>query len=229
VILIVILGIIWVKNSYIITPKVETSKASEIVLWNGYRTENFETAFEVNGNIPDVLVLTECDEHDYEKIKAKYNEYHFFFNDHAIGIFSKTPLKIYSSATKGHVTIVHFSTNNINFYAVDIYASVKFFRKPMLKNVLSRIKTNDKTIILGDFNTPYESIFFKNFKKNYSHAFTKKGNGFRETWFWNIPLLSLDHIWVSPDLEILKTEKISTTESDHYMLRMYLKNDADKK
>ena len=87
VILIVILGIIWVKNSYIITSKVETSKASEIVLWNGYRTENFETAFEVNGNIPDVLVLTECDEHDYEKIKAKYNEYHFFFNDHAIGIF----------------------------------------------------------------------------------------------------------------------------------------------
>jgi endonuclease/exonuclease/phosphatase (EEP) superfamily protein YafD len=229
-ILAVVLTIIWVHNSYIYTPKVETSEALEVVLWNAYRTENFQDAFEVSKTIPDVLVLIECDEYDYEKIKSKYNEYHFYFNDEAIGIFSKTPFKIHSDITsKRNTTVVHFSTKNIHFYAVDVSANVKYFRKPMLENVFSEIKTNDKTIVLGDFNTPYETLFFKNFKKNYQHAFTEKGNGFRETWFWNIPLLSLDHIWVSQDLEILKVDKISTTKSDHSMLRMYLKNDAEKK
>ncbi|WP_430411136.1 endonuclease/exonuclease/phosphatase family protein [Kordia sp.] len=229
VILIVVLSIIWVKNSYLYTSKVETSNALEIVLWNAYRIQNFEEAFQENKTIPDVMVLIESDIDKFEKAKKAFPNYHFYFNDHAIGIFSKTPLKIYSSATKEHVTMVHFNTNEIDFYAVDVYANVKFFRKPMLKNILSRIKMDDKTIILGDFNTPYESLFFKNFKKKYKHAFTEKGNGFRETWFWNIPLLSLDHIWVSPDLEILKTEKIATWKSDHSMLKMYLKNDVEKK
>lgn len=211
-------------------PKIETSEAIEVVLWNAYRTENFEDAFEVSKTIPDVLVLIECDAHDYEKIKAKYSEYYFYFNEELIGIFSKTPLEIHSDTTsKQNTTMVHFSTKNIHFYAVDVSANIKYFRKPMLENVFSSIQTEDKNIILGDFNTPYESLFFKNFKKNYQHAFTEKGNGFRETWFWNIPLLSLDHIWVSRDLEILKTEKILTTKSDHSLLKMYLKNDTEKK
>ncbi|WP_298417617.1 endonuclease/exonuclease/phosphatase family protein [uncultured Kordia sp.] len=230
VILAVILAIIWVKNNYAFTTTTNTSEGLEIVLWNGYRTQNFVKAFKVSKTIPDIMVLIECDEHAYEKIKKEYSEYHFYFNDKAIGIFSKTPLKILSKTTsKKNTTVVHFTTKNLNFYAVDVSANVKYFRKPMLENVVSQIKTDDKTIVLGDFNTPYESLFFKNFKKKYQHAFTEKGNGFRETWFWNIPLLSLDHIWVSQDLEIIEIEKISTQKSDHSMLKMYLKNETSKK
>ena len=143
---------------------------------------------------------------------------------------SKSPIKIYYDSTEAiGVRMVHFETKKLHFYAVDISANVKFFRKPVPKDILFNVKTDAETIILGDFNMPYESMYLKNFKKKYQHAFTEKGNGFRETWFWNIPLLSLDHIWVSKDLEILKVDKISTTKSDHSMLKMYLKNDAEKK
>lgn len=225
----IILGI-WVKNSYIQTTSENISEGFEIVLWNAYRTENFEDAFQENESLPDVMVLIECDEKEYASIQKKYPNYHFQLTEEAIGIFSKTPIKIHSNTTtKQNVTIVHFSTQNTYFYAIDVTANIKYFREPMLKSVISEIKTEGKTIILGDFNTPFESLFFKNFKKKYQHAFTKKGNGFRETWFWNIPLLSLDHIWVSNDLEILKTEKISTWKSDHSMLRMTLKNTAIEK
>lgn len=227
--LVLILGVFWIKESYVFRSETAKTKGLEIVLWNAYRIQNFEEAFHENSAIPDVMVLIESDDEKFEKAKQAFPNYYFYFNDHAIAIFSKTPLKIHSSATKEHVTMVHFSTKNIDFYAVDVYANVKFFRKPMLKNILSRIKTNDKTIILGDFNTPYSSLFFKNFKKNYWHAFTEKGAGFRETWFWNIPLLSLDHIWVSRDLEISFCEKISTFKSDHSMLKMFLKNEVIEK
>ena len=165
-----------------------------------------------------------------KKIKEKYKNYYFHLNHQEIGIFSKTPIKIYYDSTEAiGVRMVHFETKKLHFYAVDISANVKFFRKPVPKDILFNVKTDAETIILGDFNMPYESMYLKNFKKKYQHAFTEKGNGFRETWFWNIPLLSLDHIWVSKDLEILKEDKISTTKSDHSMLKMYLKNDAEKK
>ncbi|MEM6719835.1 MAG: endonuclease/exonuclease/phosphatase family protein [Bacteroidota bacterium] len=224
VILAIVIAVIWCNRSYTTSLEVSTENTLEVVLWNTYRISNFEDAFSESNSIPDVLVLIEADERDYEKIKEKYPNYHFELTEKSVGIFSKTPIKIHSNVkTEHHVVVVHFSTKNINFYAIDVSADTRFFRKPMLKSALSQIKTEDKTILLGDFNTPYESLFFENFKKNYQHAFTEKGNGFRETWFWNIPLLSIDHIWVSHDLEILKTEKISTWKSDHSMLKMYLK------
>ncbi|WP_420571062.1 endonuclease/exonuclease/phosphatase family protein [Kordia sp.] len=225
-----LLTVIWVSRSYTYSPNVDTSNSLEIVLWNAYRTRNFEDAFSVSESIPDVMVLIECDEYDYQKIKEKYKNYHFELTEKLIGIFSKTPIKIHSKVkTKDHVVVVHFSTKNTHFYAIDVSSDLRHFRKPMLKSIISEVKTQDKTIILGDFNTPFESIFFKNFKKKYQHAFTEKGNGFRETWFWNIPLLSLDHIWVSQDLKILNVEKIANSKSDHSMLKMYLKNDVPKK
>ena len=66
---------------------------------------------------------------------------------------------------------------------------------------------------------PYESLFLKKIKANYEHFFSKKGNGFRETWFWNLPILSLDHIWVSKDLNIINSKKIRTKNSDHVMIK----------
>jgi hypothetical protein len=226
----VVIAVIWYNRSYTKSPEVATENALEIVLWNAYRIRNFEEAFSESKSIPDVMVLIECDDEDYQKIKQKYANYHFELTEKKVGIFSKTPINIHTNIkTKDHVVVVHFSTKNTNFYAIDVSSDLRHFRKPMLKSILSEVKTDEKNIILGDFNTPFESLFFKNFKKIYQHAFTEKGNGFQETWFWNLPILSLDHIWVSKDLEILKTEKIVTWKSDHSMLKMYLKNEQPEK
>lgn len=226
----VVVGAIWFNRSYTSSAEVTIENATEVVLWNSYRRANFEDAFSESNSIPDVLVMIEADKENYQKIRENYPNYHFELTNKGIGIFSKTPIQIHSNIkTEQHVVVVHFSTKNTNFYAIDVSADLRFFRKTMLQSVLSEIKTTEKTIILGDFNTPFESLFFENFKKKYQHAFAEKGNGFQETWFWNLPLLSLDHIWVSRDLEILKTEKIATWKSDHSMLKMYLKNESAKK
>jgi len=230
VFLALLLAFIWIKNSFATNYVTNQANGLEIVLWNAYRTENFENAFHTSKSIPDILVLIECDAYNYEKIKAKYPNYYFELTEEAIGVFSKTPLKILSETTsKRNTTLLHFTTLDLNFYVVDVSAHIKNFRKPMLENVVSQLKTKSKTIVLGDFNTPFESLHFKNFKKNYQHAFTEKGFGFRETWFWNIPLLSLDHIWVSRDLKIAYASKISSSESDHSMLKMMLNNSSSQK
>ena len=104
-----------------------------------------------------------------------------------------------------------------------LQGGLNIFREGKWHLLTQLIKEKQNTIILGDFNLPFESKYFKSIKQNFNHAFNEKGNGFRETWFWNFPLLSLDHIWVSKDLKILKTQKINTFKSDHSMIKTFIK------
>jgi hypothetical protein len=224
VIIALVLSVIWIKESYVFNAEVE-KEGIEIVFWNAFHDRNFLDAFEVNGNIPEVLVLVEGSKKDLISIKEKYPNYYFHISKEEIGIFSKTPIDLGKEIIgEENSTFLDFKTNGFNFYVVDISAGVFKSRQRSLDFVSSNILKRDKTIILGDFNTPYESVHFSNFKNTYTHAFSEKGKGFRETWFWNIPLLSLDHIWVSKDLEINQVNKINTFKSDHAMLRMFLNN-----
>ena len=118
---------------------------------------------------------------------------------------------------------MRFETSNITFYAVDVAGSTEVPRTGELAFVNSIIYKQRNTIILGDFNVPFESQNLEDIKKDFNHAFNEKGNGFRETWFWNIPILSIDHIWVSKDLKIIKTEKIFTLKSDHNMIKTFIR------
>ncbi|WP_341215298.1 endonuclease/exonuclease/phosphatase family protein [uncultured Wocania sp.] len=221
----VLLLFIWLGRSFKINLSEDIKETDlEVVFWNASRENNLQGAFNKNGSIPDVLVLVETGKYVIEEIQQKYPNYYFYAADRELFLFSKTPLEIRSESTsKYNTTVIDFKTAGINFYAVDVTGSPDVPREWELGFVNENIKIKTKTILLGDFNVPYESKYFAQIKTNFNHAFNKKGNGFRETWFWNLPLLSLDHIWVSKDLKILKTEKIGTFKSDHCMIKTYVR------
>lgn len=218
-----VLSVIWYFKSYVSNHNHTSKNGLEIVVWNAGHNQSFEEAFLENKRIPDVLVLIECNLKSIQKTQNTYPNYYFHLSEEEIGIFSRTPLKIISEVTsETNSTVLKFSTNNIIFYAVDLTAEIFNSRKEELQFVYANIEYHNNSVVLGDFNTPLESIYFEDFKNNYNHAFSVKGKGFKETWFWNLPLLSLDHIWVSHNLKINKTDKISTWKSDHSMLRTYV-------
>tara|TARA_R110002012_G_scaffold322083_1_gene554914 strand:- start:100131 stop:101000 length:870 start_codon:yes stop_codon:yes gene_type:complete len=218
-----VLCVIWYFKSYVSNLEHTSKNGLEIVVWNAGHNQSFEDAFHENKQIPDVLVLIECNLKSIQEMRNTYPNYYFHESEEEIGIFSKTPLKIISEVTsETNSTVLKFATNNIIFYAVDLTADVFNSRKDELQFVYSNIEYHSNSVVLGDFNTPLESFYFEDFKANYNHAFSVKGNGFKETWFWNLPLLSLDHIWVSHNLIINKTDKIQTWKSDHSMLRTYV-------
>jgi len=220
-----ILFIIWLGRSFKIHIPDKISEADiEIVFWNASRDNGLEEVFSDNKGIPDVLVLVESQKNNLEALQSKYPEYYFYKSVRGIYVFSKKALIIESEITSPYnTTIVNFKTGGLNFYAIDVTGSTDVPRAWELKFIDSKIREKSNTIILGDFNVPYESVLFKEIKSDFNHAFNEKGNGFRETWFWNIPLLSIDHIWVSKDLKILKTEKKGTFKSNHNMLKTYIK------
>lgn len=220
-----ILLIIWLGRSFKIhIPETIKNTDLEVVFWNASRDNGFQTAFNESKSMPDILVLVESKKNDLERLQLKHPAYFFYRVKQEIYIFSKTKVTIESDTTsKYNSTVINFKTKGINFYAVDVTGSTDVPRNWELDFVNNLIKKQPKTIILGDFNVPFESKYLNALKSNFNHAFNEKGNGFRETWFWNLPILSLDHIWVSKDLKILKTQKVNTFKSDHSMLKTYVR------
>ena len=217
--------IFWLGRSFKIHIPEEINESDiEVVFWNASHERNLEDAFNISGDIPDVFVLVEHGKYSVDRLQLKYSDYYFYKSINGISVFSKLPIELIGDISSNYGTnIVNFETYNINFYAVDVSGSMDVPREWELTFVNEYVETHTKTILLGDFNVPFESKLLDNIKNNFNHAFNEKGNGFRETWFWNIPLLSLDHIWVSRDLKVLKTEKIGTFKSDHNMLKTFIK------
>lgn len=225
-ILAILLLVIWLGRSFKINTT-ETIKESdvEVVFWNATHKREFKHVFDKVDNLPDVVVLVEYHAVELAKLKLKFpNCFYYWHDDSEIGIFSRKPINIEQVFIgKDETTVISFTSHGLNFYAIDVASNVDVFRKNQIAFVQECIESDKKTILLGDFNTPLESKFLKDIKNNFNHVLTEKGNGFRETWFWNIPLLSLDHIWVSKDLDILNAEKIGTFKSDHSMIKAVIK------
>ncbi len=106
----------------------------------------------------------------------------------------------------------------------DVHPSLMHSREQQLKEVLAQSQDRDDTIFVGDFNTPFESVYFDVWRTRFTHAFTAAGSGFRETWPIGLPLLSIDHIWVGKAWEVVETRKIwRLTGSDHAALFVRLR------
>jgi vancomycin resistance protein VanJ len=82
-----------------------------------------------------------------------------------------------------------------------------------LRSVLSNLP-NEPVVVMGDFNTPRESAHFGRLRENLQDAFDVRGYGFAETWPVPVPVLSLDHIFASQSLRVLRC-KHGCELSDH--------------
>lgn len=99
---------------------------------------------------------------------------------------------------------------------VDVYADPLLPRTGQLREALEHTHQDPFAIIMGDFNTPAESKHFDSYRlQGLQDALTVAGRGWRETWFYHLPLLSLDHIWLGPGWRVLEARKLWTFDSDH--------------
>lgn len=220
-----LLALVWLGRSFRMSfPSTAQDSDLEVVFWNASRDNDFKEAIALNKGVPDVLVLTESSDEDFNKLKTKHPEHYFYKANRELCIFSKRPIQIkQDSTTHYNTSIVKFKTAQVNFYAVDVTGSTDVPRSWEIGFLDDLIKREKNTVVLGDFNVPYESLLLKQIKDNYVHFFSKKGNGFRETWLFGMPFLSLDHIWISKDLEIILSEKTSTFKSDHSMIKAVIR------
>ncbi len=70
-------------------------------------------------------------------------------------------------------------------------------------------------IVMGDFNTPTDSLYLKSYRENFRSLFEEVGNGYAATWPVFLPVLTLDQIWVDQRVQPVSCEHGFSTASDH--------------
>lgn len=120
---------------------------------------------------------------------------------------------------RGHYNLVKVDFTGKHFYVllVDIDGDPLRSRAPAFQQLTEMIHAYAQTnlIVMGDFNTPIDSVHFKSFRQNLTHAFESGGFGFSPTWPVPLPVLTIDHIWVSKNIKVTSCNLNWSRFSDH--------------
>ncbi|MEI7926905.1 MAG: endonuclease/exonuclease/phosphatase family protein [Verrucomicrobiales bacterium] len=113
-----------------------------------------------------------------------------------------------------HRLRVEIDGDRYSVFAIDIPSQPWRLRQPYLDRI-RKVAENEHCLILGDFNTPPEARGFDAWKERFTLANDSGRQGFRETWLYGLPVLTLDQLWLSRDLQNHSTIKTPTLRSDH--------------
>ncbi|QDT98143.1 hypothetical protein V144x_36270 [Gimesia aquarii] len=105
----------------------------------------------------------------------------------------------------------------LSVYLVDIKSNVLKSRKEALVALAKLVsETNDQpALVLGDFNTPSDSVHFQPLRRYLKNSFEVAGDGYMATWPLPLPVLDLDSIWVNDQIGVSHCENRWTWVSDH--------------
>lgn len=208
--------------------KDSSKPTSNILFWNTAQREPLPI-----GNLikhihlanPKIVALVEAANVsgvDLDSLKSACPDYQFHTlqGDMLIATKGKIDTIIYESETdvyKLNYVTISIQNKPIHIMLVDVYASPLLNKEIPLTIINDAAKKLKVDILMGDFNTPYESVFFKDYH-NYFKSFHPYNLGLTSTWPNSFPLIEIDQIWLAKRFQPIKLEKYSYDESDHKLL-----------
>ncbi len=108
---------------------------------------------------------------------------------------------------------------------VDMEAGPLRSRRTVFRELRDRIvgDGDGKLILMGDFNTPLDSVHFDVLRPRLAHAFETAGRGYSATWPVPIPVMALDHLWVGREIEVTGCSLGFSLLSDHRLVAATLR------
>jgi endonuclease/exonuclease/phosphatase (EEP) superfamily protein YafD len=106
---------------------------------------------------------------------------------------------------------------SLSVCVVDLHSSPVMKRRPPLDELarLLALNAGGPRIVLGDFNTPADSIWFRSLRADFTPAIEQAGSGWLPTWPGPVPVLGLDQVWTSLPARATCVTARFTTRSDH--------------
>lgn len=86
-----------------------------------------------------------------------------------------------------------------------------------LEQVLAPLR-GEPLLVMGDFNTPSDSVYFDPMRRDLQSAFETAGLGYGATWPMPVPVLALDQVWSSESVPVRTCALHGSSASDHRMV-----------
>lgn len=201
-----------------------------IVFWNiGDRLWGMDAVLaELRTLDPDIIGLVEAGADSTEMKQFWLNsfpDHHYQIVKNGFVCLSRVPILNHRSGLLSdmgkferlNVNVSQSSQALLSVYLVDIKSNVLKSRKEALLELAEQVSQveNQPTAVLGDFNTPSDSIHFRPLRKYLKHSFEVSGDGYMATWPLPLPVLDLDSIWVNDQVNAIHSENRWTWVSDH--------------
>lgn len=124
-----------------------------------------------------------------------------------MAIATRYPMQILGSLVIPHVASWHARLTTpsgpLDILAVDFSSSPLMDRHQPLLNVARWIRQHESSIpliVVGDFNTPRDSIHLAPLRSQMNQAYEQAGHGWPYSWPVPAPMWAIDQMWLSPGL-----------------------------
>lgn len=220
-------SVVWAAQSFRFHNETASDVGGRVVVWNVMSGRMgwagvYQTIAELDA---DVVVMIEAWE-DSERRAAHLRQFlpgYTATSEHGgLVILSRLGLEDveYGRLGRGSKFLhagVRVGGERVGIIGVDVESDPRRFRKYPLEDLADVASRYDghPLVIVGDFNTPPDSVHFARMRSRLRNAFEVCGNGYAPTWPSFAPVLALDQIWVNERVNACRCVSNWTMQSDH--------------
>jgi vancomycin resistance protein VanJ len=222
-----LLAAAWLRVTYLLNPADATASHPRVLLWN-VSPSLTALADQISKSDADIVGLVEVyDRNNYKRefLIRKFPDYDVSNFRAGIGLMVRGRILSTSKFQLGpwgecRLFRVGLTQGPLNVLVVDFLSNPLKSRRESFQELqrLAASLDHDNLIIMGDFNTPPDSVWFDPLRSSFHSAFETAGRGLHVTWPIPLPLLPLDQIWVSRSIGVRRARLGWSFTSDHRTL-----------
>jgi len=209
---------------------VPNEKTVRVLLWNtgrGSIGDDGAIAAEVRNARADIVVLVETVPWDEPDVMRRFwreacPEYRTSILGGGIVMLSRYPSGETTTADLPLSSItrqveIDCDGHPLTLLVCDIGSNPLGSRESALTGVAEAAEklAGGAALVLGDFNTPPDSLHFGPLRQSYRNAFETAGSGYLATWPMPVPVLCLDQMWISRSVRPVSCRNLWSLQSDH--------------
>jgi len=217
----------WSHSACFYHPTAHDPSCPRVAFWNvahgvAGRDAIYRQIAELNADLIGLVEADRAFRSNDEVWRQRFPEYAVSAGPHGLvvlvrGIILKSDFVYLGNHGWCKTAIVNIDGKQLDVLLVDLLSAPLTKRRGHFEELSKVLNLAPKrpTLIMGDFNTPADSVFFEPLRRQYRNAFESAGTGYYATWPIPLPVLALDQVWASSAIEIRYCRLGWTWRSDH--------------
>lgn len=172
---------------------------------------------------PDICLLSETRTNPaMDSAGAALGLPHVFYSQ-SMTLLSRFPVEprvtLALPEARGWCARLNTTQGPLDLLAVDVVSKPQLDRRPAVAALADWVRQHDPAIpllVLGDFNTPTDSVAFRPLRTLLAHGYESAGRGWPYSWPLPAPVYAIDHAWYTRDTITMVDYRLkSAAISDH--------------